>query len=112
MSFPTLVFKKGGAHQMKGGTFSYRGIDDEEALEAALADGWVASMVELEAVSGEVKPVVVAAKVEEVKEEKVDEVSPPTREELVAKATELGIKFSKNLGDKKLAALIEAKLAE
>ena len=97
---------------MKGGTFSYRGIDDEESLEAALADGWVASMVELEPVSGEVKPIVVAAKVEEVKENKVDENAPPTREELIAKCNELGIKFHHKAGNDKLAELISEKLAE
>ena len=47
MEFPTLVFKKGGAHQMKGGTFSYLGVNDAEAFESAIEGGWVGSMAEL-----------------------------------------------------------------
>ena len=94
MEFPTLVFKKGGAHQRKGGTFSYLGINDAEALEAALSAGWFKTIEELDA------PVVV----------KVDEDSPPTREELIAKCNELGIKFHHKAGNDKLAALIEEAL--
>jgi hypothetical protein len=93
MEFPTLVFKKGGAHQRKGGTFSYLGINDAEALEVALAAGWLKTIEELDA------PVV-----------KVDEETPPTREELIAKCNELGIKFHHKAGNDKLAALIEEAL--
>lgn len=96
MDFPTLVFKKGGAHQMKGGTFSYRGVNDAAEFEAAVSAGWVSTMAELD------KPVLTA---EEVKE--VDENAPPTREELIAKCNELGIKFHHKAGDKKLAELID-----
>ena len=95
MEFPTLVFKKGGAHQRKGGTFSYLGINDAEALEVALAAGWFKTIEELDA------PVMVA---------KVDENSPPTREELIAICNELGIKFHHKAGNDKLAALIEEAL--
>lgn len=101
MDFPTLVFKKGGAHQRKGGTFSYLGINDAEALELALSAGWFKTMAELD------KPVLTA---EEVKE--VDENAPPTREELIAKCNELGIKFHHKAGNDKLAELISEKLAE
>ena len=37
--------------------------------------------------------------------------APPTREELVAKAEELGIEFRKNISETKLLGLIEAELA-
>jgi len=37
--------------------------------------------------------------------------APPTREELVAKAEELGIEFRKNISETKLLSLIEAELA-
>lgn len=48
----------------------------------------------------------------EAKEEEIDEISPPNREELEAKAKEIGIKFSKRTPDKKLEALISEKLGE
>ncbi len=38
----------------------------------------------------------------------IDTVSPPTRDELMQKATELGIQVDGRIGDKKLQALIEA----
>ncbi len=37
--------------------------------------------------------------------------APPTREELVAKAEELGLEFRKNISETKLLGLIEAELA-
>jgi uncharacterized protein (DUF1697 family) len=40
-----------------------------------------------------------------------DDNSAPTREELVAKAEELGIEFRKNISETKLLGLIEAELA-
>jgi hypothetical protein len=98
MEFPTLVYKKGGVHQMNGGSYSYRSVSDDVELESALADGFVLSMAEL------LEP----AKVEPKKVEEVAEDAPPTRSELEAKLNELGIKFDKRLGDKKLADLIES----
>jgi uncharacterized protein (DUF1697 family) len=41
----------------------------------------------------------------------VTDDAPPTREELVAKAEELGIEFRKNISETKLLSLIEAELA-
>lgn len=49
--------------------------------------------------------------VKEVKEE-IDEISPPNREELEAKAKEIGIKFTKRTTDKKLEALISEQIGE
>ena len=43
-------------------------------------------------------------------QEEADKTAPPTREELEAKAKELGVKFDGRTGDAKLSALIEEKL--
>jgi hypothetical protein len=48
----------------------------------------------------------------EAKVEEIDEISPPNREELEAKAKEIGIKFTKRTPGKKLEALISEKLGE
>lgn len=97
--FPTLVYKDGGDHQREGGTFSYKGVNDPDALKSALSDGWFKSLPE--AVSGE-----------SVADEPIDEVSPPTRDEAKAKADELGIEYAGNIPTKKLIKLIEEKLAD
>lgn len=93
---------------MKGGTYSYQSVVDQDAFDAALAGGWFASMVDLD------KPV--ETKAEEKQKVKIDVVAdenaPPTREELIAKCKELGIEFHHKAGDAKLSALIEAKLAK
>lgn len=69
----------------------------DKDLESALADGWVKTLAET------VKPV----QVEPVEPE---DNSPPSREELELKATDLGIKFDGRTSDKKLLALIEEAL--
>ncbi len=58
-----------------------------------------------------------AAKAAEVQAQKVVETEPvddsaPTREELEAKATELGIRFDGRTKDKKLGQLIQDRLSE
>lgn len=40
MNFPTLVYRTPGVHFSATGTYDYRGVDNAEALEAALDDGW------------------------------------------------------------------------
>ena len=95
MEFPTLVYKDGGPHQRPGGTYDYRSVIDEAGMAAALADGWHTSLSEA------VHPV-----------HEADDNAPPTREELEAKATELGIKFDGRTSDKSLAAKIQSALEQ
>lgn len=72
----------------------------DKDLPSALADGWVKTLAET------VK-LVQANPVEPVEPE---DNSPPSREELELKATDLGIKFDGRTSDKKLLALIEEDL--
>lgn len=69
----------------------------DKDLLSALADGWVKTLAET------VKPVQ-ANPIESLEPE---DNSPPSREELELKATDLGIKFDGRTSDKKLLALIE-----
>lgn len=92
-NFPMMVYKVPGKHQLPHGTFDYEQVDDETQLDAALDSGWHISLADA------------------INPPEVDDGGAPTREELEAKATELGIKFDGRTGDKKLNQLIESKLA-
>ena len=100
MEFPTLVYKDGGPHQRPGGTFDYKRIVNDDQLAAALADGWFLTLVEA------TQPAAVDPEV------LLDDDAPPTREELEAKARELGIKFDGRTSDKALAAKIQSTLEQ
>lgn len=89
MNFPTMVYKLKGPHFRKGGTFDYRGADDQETYDKLKAEGWLDSL----------EPAVVPA----------DDAA-PTRSEIEAKATELGIKFDGRTTDAKLLARIDEEL--
>jgi hypothetical protein len=96
IEFPCFVYKDGGPYARGGGTFDYKLAENEQEHGSLLASGWFKSVPE--AIAG-------------VAELPVDEVSPPTRKELEAQATELGIAFDGRTTDKKLDALITDKLA-
>ena len=44
--FPVLVFKNNGPHQRAGGSYDHKVVESVEELEAALADGWFATLPE------------------------------------------------------------------
>ena len=95
MSQPTMVYKCPGKHKIHGGKFDYKIVDAElpeggegdTELEEALADGWYRTTTE-------------------AKEGVPSDDEAPTREELEAKATELGIEFTEGTRDKTLAKKI------
>lgn len=122
MEFPRLVYKGPEQHIL---------VADEDAMNAALQAGWFATVPEaLEAknapTGGAVPAERIAAKLAEPplqqEQQQGDQQeqdgnedtppAPPTRAELEAQAAELGVVFSPNLGDKKLAERIAAKLAD
>jgi hypothetical protein len=91
-----------GAHfGPPGFTYDYLGVDTEEALEAALADGWHESL------TAAMAPPVTAPVAAPVP----DDDAPALRAELEQKAEELGIKVDGRWSDKRLIAEIEAKMA-
>lgn len=91
MDYPRFVYKIPGPFQMAGGTYNRELVNGEVEMAKKLEDGWYGTLSEA------INPT--------VKAEVVDD-APPTREELEAKATELGIKFDGRIGDKKLTVLI------
>lgn len=111
MKNPTMIYKAPGPHEIHGGRFDYRIIDaDEEGeLEQAVADGWhLTTTAALEAhEAGETSN---AAK--KAAEDAAKDNAPPTRDELITKAKELGLTFGPNTASKKLGEMIDAKLLE
>lgn len=94
--FPRMLYKADGSEAIHGGHFQTIIVEDEEALDAAKADGWHMTT-----------PEALAADTEEAESN-----APATRAELEAKATELGIKFDGRSSDKKLADMIAAQLED
>lgn len=107
MKQPTMVYRYPGnkalGYKHDGDLYDHKVVDqfaeegEESELDAALADGWFPSPAEAKA---------------GVVDETGDDTTPPTREELEAKATELGIEFTKRTKDETLLEKIEAALAE
>jgi hypothetical protein len=103
MEFPQLLYRVGTAWTLESGTYDLATAKDAEHMAALLADGWHPDQYAAKA-AAEAVPTAAPA-------EEPDDDAPPTRDELEAKARELGIKFDGRTGDKKLAALIADKLA-
>ncbi len=98
-----MVYKVPGKHVRPHGTYDFAGVNNAEELQAKLKDGWFSSLPEA-IDSKQTAPVVEAVK--------VDDIAPPSRQELEEKATELGIKFDGRFSDKKISQLIEETLTK
>jgi hypothetical protein len=104
--FPRMVYQAGGTEEIHGGRFATHIVNDQDELDAALADGW--HLTTPEAKTAAQKP---SARAGTAGDHGLDDSAPATRAELEAKAAELGIDFSPRIGDAKLAERIEAALA-
>jgi hypothetical protein len=92
MTFPTLMYRTPGPRKgPNGSTYAYVGVQDKDQFAERLAQGW--------------HPTIVAAL--GLADEAIDETSPPTRDELEAKARELGVSFNKRTSDAVLLRRIE-----
>jgi hypothetical protein len=135
-----MIYRSPGQQRKPGGgTYNFDSVQTQEELDAKLAAGWFESSAEAieaagEKANGNVKPKpkwaikptkkkkpakpldwreqVKAAPAPEPEPEPIDEDTAPTREELEAKATELGIRFDGRTKDKKLGQLIQDRLSE
>lgn len=101
--FPTILYKTPGPHKKpRGGTYKTTGAADKAEFDELLKKGWFPSYEE--AAAGKIAGKIIEAA--EAFEDAVDEVSAPTRDELEAKAKELGVSFNARTSDKKLAERI------
>lgn len=93
--YPKMVYKVPGKTLGNGGvTFDYEIAADEDAEQALIKVGFASTLQA--AIDGDIP----------------SDESGPTREELEAKATELGLKFDGRTSDRKLGALISEALGE
>jgi hypothetical protein len=94
MRFPVHVYRVPGRFKKPGGgSYDYTQAVSQEHFDTLLTRGWFPSYAE--------------AKIGKIEApEVIDEVSPPTREELEDKARELGVSFNARTSDKKLAERI------
>jgi len=101
--FPTIMYRTPGPHKKpRGGTYRTIGAADKAEFDELLKKGWFPSYEE--AAAGKTANKIIEAA--EAFEDAVDEVSAPTRDELEAKAKELGVSFNARTSDKKLAERI------
>ena len=102
--FPTIVYRcPGDRFGHSGTTYQSVGVTDQEAFDKALGDGWFATLVE--AVDAYLKP---APERVAVVSEPIDN-APPTRDEMLVKAAEIGLTVDRRWSDKTLAnKIIEA----
>ena len=141
-SFPAMIYKSPGQQRKPGGgTYNFDSVQTQEELDAKLAAGWFTSSAEAVEAAGDnadgfkkpkpkwaIKPIkkkkppkpldwreqvkAEPAPAAEPEPEPIDEDTAPTREELEAKATELGIRFDGRTKDKKLGQFIQDRLSE
>ncbi len=137
---PAMLYKSPGPYKKPtGGTYTYISVETQEEFDDKLADGWFESSAQAIEAAGDkadgykkpkpkwaMKPTkkkkpskpldwreqVKAEPAPEPEPESIDENALPTREELEAKATELGIRFDGRTKDKKLGQLIQDRLSE
>jgi hypothetical protein len=136
--FPVMLYKSPGIYKKPGGgTYTYISVQTQEEFDEKTDAGWFESSAQAIEAAGEnatpagkpkpkwaIKPVKKKKPAkpldwrEQVKAEPapapepIDEDAGPTREELEAKATELGIRFDGRTKDKKLGQLIQDRLSE
>jgi hypothetical protein len=124
MSFPTLVYRVPGPYAGPyGKTYNNLGINDAAALAAAIADGWhktlpeacgvVADGILIRGTLGVEFPLHPLAGPEILlSSTPADDDAPPSRAELEAQASKLGLKFDGRTPDGKLSRMIDIALAD
>ena len=140
--FPVMLYKSPGIYKKPGGgTYTYISVQTQEEFYEKIDAGWFESSAQAIEAAGEnatpagkpkpkwaIKPIkkkkppkpldwrdqvkAEPAPAPEPEPEPIDEDAGPTREELEAKATELGIRFDGRTKDKKLGQLIQDRLSE
>lgn len=96
--FPRMIYQVGDQAEIHGGSFNYEIVQDQDALDVMLANGWYLTTCEAKA-AAEPKPVESAE-------------TPLSREEIEAKATALGVAFDGRTSDAKLLAKIDVALTK
>lgn len=113
-----MLVRVGKEWQLESGWYDLRVVHTQEALDAALADGWFLDQYaakaahEAAALAAQPAAAEVAGDAGAAASAVPAADAPPTRAELEQKARELGVKFGGRVSDKTLAQRIADKLAE
>lgn len=102
-----MIYKRYGKTKLHNLMVDYKVVTSEEELQDCLNDGWAESP----ALAYEDKPII-EQPIEEQPKVEEPEVKEPVREEVIAKAKELGIEFKPQTRTNTLVELIEAKQNE
>ena len=98
MEFPAIVYRCPGPHWgPHGTTYDTLAVEDATAFDAALSGGWLPTLQDAAETAAGLRV--------EAPEAPADD-APPTRAEMEAKASELGIKFDGRTTDARLLAKI------
>lgn len=103
--FPRMLYKAGGPEEIHGGRFHTQIVNDQDEQDAALADGWHVT-------TSEAKKSAASQGGADTGGTDQDHDAPPTRDEMKAKATEMGLTFKHNISNAALAELVEQALAK
>jgi len=108
---PTIVYRCPGPYWgPPGTTYNSLGVYTQEAFDKAIGEGWFATMPEAVDAFLTPAPARIMAAVDEG--QTFADEAPPTRDEMLAKAAEIGLVVDKRWSDKTLAAkIIEALMA-
>jgi hypothetical protein len=115
--FPKMLYQFPGRDAaLQDGTYATRIVHDEDAHDAAVAEGWhegppAARQAHAEAQAKVAEEAAAAAAARDAEELAKLQAAPVTRAEMELKATELGLKFDGRTSDAKLLRMIEAALA-
>lgn len=105
MEYPAFVYRKADKARQDGSKFETWLVHNDDERQVARDEGWADDV--LQALSPKQEPVVVDEPIGVA-----DDDAPPTRQELEAKAVELGLKFDGRTSDRKLGLLIAEALGE
>lgn len=138
---PAILYRSPGQQRKPGGgTYNFTGVETQDEFDSKLAEGWFTSSAEAIAAAGDKadgikkpkpkwatkptkkkkpanpigsqkQPAPAPAEAAQVESGPISDTAAPTRDELEAKATELGIRFDGRTKDKKLGQLIEDRLS-
>lgn len=95
MEFPRFICRMPGTWKLESGSFEVGTARTAEEYAAKLSEGWFGDQYEAKAAF-------------EAAESDKNKPKPPSRAELEAKATELGLKFDGRTSDRKLAEMVSA----
>lgn len=96
--FPRMIYQIGDQFTLPNGSFNYEIVQDQDALDVMLANGWYLTTCEAKA-AAEQKPAEPAE-------------ATLSRDQIEAKATALGIAFDGRTSDAKLLAKIDVALTK